>query len=844
MRKVNIELRRVRISVPISLLLACASSFAVSSVKGQEAPPPPQAPAPEEPKEISTAEFAIEASAVEDRLKRVRTQIALIDVLEDVKAQLEDISAQGAALSDKLERASTRRAMSSELNSLRFQVEALETRSEVQVARLSEYAGALVELSKQNDEDIEAWGRALQQGRKPSVPKAVRDRTASILQGLREGRKELQRAVGEVLELQTHALDVSDAIRIAEQKLELAQQEQAKGIFEPQFPPLWQPTTELEKAAASPSDALGFSWSEIRSYSSDKRGALPIFLLFVLLAAWLLVWARKTIRARIETHGEAASTLWEQQAAEALQHPWAAALLLGVAAWRIVEPDRTVETVVLVWTVSLPLWFIVYKAMVPEAFLKALVGLGLLGALHVVVTVISSGSRLGRIPLLLELALAFAGSIWLIRFLRGVDVPKRVREGLWFSATSLWARFALLASLLGFGAAALGYAYLGTEAALVTIVGTIAGTAWMSLARIVESVISIAVHAGKLDALRMIRANRDLTAKTLSRLTRLLATGLFIWSLAEMTSAWRPAQRVLEAALSADLGLGFTKLGLSVGDLVGFFLVLWLSWLLSRFVSFVLGEEVFPRLQMKGGVPYALTTFTRYAIIAIGFIAAISVMGVPLDRLTVILSALGVGIGFGLQKFVSNVVSGFVLLTERQLRLHDVVQMDTMFGKVSHIGIRSSIIRTFDGAEVITPNDDLIGAKVVNWTLSDLERRITMPVGVAYGTDPNQVLGILRRLAAEHERVLKSPPPVALFRGFGESSLDFELRYFVDASDILEVPSKLHVAVTEAFAEAGIEIPFPQRDLHVRSVVEGLIPADTGAQPRRDEVVSREGTEE
>ncbi|MGB5521442.1 MAG: hypothetical protein WBM96_02650, partial [Polyangiales bacterium] len=107
MRKVNIELRRVRISVPISVLLTCASSFAVSSVKGQEAPPPPQAPAPEEPKEISTAEFAIEASAVEDRLKRVRTQIALIDVLEDVKAQLEDISAQGAALSDKLERAST-----------------------------------------------------------------------------------------------------------------------------------------------------------------------------------------------------------------------------------------------------------------------------------------------------------------------------------------------------------------------------------------------------------------------------------------------------------------------------------------------------------------------------------------------------------------------------------------------------------------------------------------------------------------------------------------------------------------------------------------------------------------
>ena len=825
MPRMSIRLRRVRVSMPLSASLALFSFAAVSSLHAQGAPPPPEAPAPEEPKEISTAEFAIEAGAVEERLKRIRTQIALIDVIADVETQLEDISTQQAALSDKLERISTRRAMSSELNSLGFQLEALETRSELQVARLSEYAGALVELSEQNDEDIETWRRALQRGRRASVPKAVRDRTASIYQGLREGRKELQVKLAHVLELQSQALDVSDAIRIAEQKLDLAQQAQAQGIFKPQYPPLWQPIPELEVDSASPSYATGFTWSVFSSYASDKRHVLILHLLLVLLTAWLLIWARKTVRTRIEKHGEAGATPWEQRAAEDLQHPWAAALLFSVASLRIVEPERTVETVVLLWSISLPLWFIVYRAMVPRAFHKALAGLALLGGLHIIVTVISSGSRAGQVPLLLELTLAFAGALWLVRFLREVEVQKRVRDGLWFSATSLWARLAVPTSFVGLCAAVLGYTSLAFEAAMLTVIGTIAGTAWMALARIVEAVLFTAVHAGKLDSLRMVRTNRDLTAKTLRNLTRLSASALFMWTLAEMTSVWRPAERLVAAALSSDISLGFTKLGLSVGDLLGFFLVLWLSWLLARFVSFVLGEEIFPRLQMKGGVPFALTTFTRYAIITIGFIAAISVMGVPLDRLTVVLSALGVGIGFGLQKFVSNVVSGFVLLTERQVRLHDVVQMDGTLGKISNIGIRSSTIRTFDGAEVVAPNDDLIGARVVNWTLSDNERRVTMPVGVAYGTNPEEVLAVLRRLAAEHPRILNSPEPIALFRGFGESALDFEIRYFVDSPDILEVPSELCVAVAKAFAEAGIEIAFPQRDLHVRSVPEGLMPA-------------------
>jgi small-conductance mechanosensitive channel len=543
---------------------------------------------------------------------------------------------------------------------------------------------------------------------------------------------------------------------------------------------------------------------------------------------------RKTLVGRIEGRQQDGGIPWEDRAIEALRRPWASALLVGVASIRFVYPDRVVDMIILTWVVSLPVWFVVYKEMVPAVFRNALVGLGLLGTLHVAVALVSGHPGVERALLLTGLLLAGAGAAWLIRFLRNVDVPKRFRQGLWFSATRFWARLALLISLIGAGATVLGYSYFAGEAAMLTILGTILATACMALARIVEAVVSTGVYAGRLDALRMIRANRDVTAKEFSRVIRLVAFVLFAWVLTDMTSAWRPVGRAISKALSADLGMGLAETGVSLGDFFGFFIVLWVSWIIARLVSFILQEELLPRLHMQEGVPYALTTFTRYAIIVIGFVAALSVLGVAFDRVTIVLSALGVGIGFGLQGLVNNVVSGFVLLTERPIRVRDKVEIDNVLGNVSSIGIRASTIRTFDGAEVIVPNGDLISGRVTNWTRSARQQRITIPVGVAYGTDPNQVLGILRRLAAENEKVFKAPAPLALFRGFGESSLDFELRIFMDPSDVLDVPSAVTLAINEALKEAGIEIPFPKRDLYLRGVPEGFTFTDADADADAD----------
>ncbi len=837
-------LSRVRMPQPTSRSWLWIAVFALAngaglssapSVSAEDPPTKPEAPAPQEPqeaqqpKEISLTDFAIEANAVDERLSQIQARISLIDVVDEATQELGAIDAEVDEVRERFEALADRRAMSSELNILALRLQELTLRIDKQIDRISVYASELEELAAQNDQDIERWTRALRQARRPSVPESVRNRTASILQGLRAGRKELEQKSDEVLALQSRALEVRDGVLTSQQDVEIAQREQADSVFERQDLPLWELDAVSDKGAERVGYEIGVSGTAIASYLREKRGVLLLQLFLVLTLGWLLVRARAAVTARIDKRQQAGGIPWEDRAMQALRHPWAAALLLGIASARVFDLGRTVEIIILTWVVALPLWFVVYKEMVPAEFRKALVGLGLLGTLHIVVALVSGRSGAERVLLFVELVVACGGAFWLIRFLRDVDVSKRTRQGFWFSVTSLWARLALLLASIGVGATVVGYTYLAAEAATATIIGTIVATAWMAVARIGEAIVSTAVYMGRADAFRMVRANRDVTAQTLSRLIRLLATAMFAWSLADITSAWQPLGRSLGRALSADLGLGFATTGVTFGDFFAFFIILWASWVLARFVSFVLQEEIFPRLRVKQGVPFALTTFTRYAIIAIGFVAAISILGLPLDRVTIVLSALGVGIGFGLQNLVNNVVSGFVLLTEQPIRLRDKVQIDDVLGHVSHIGIRASTISTFDGAEVIVPNGDLISERVVNWTLSAPQQRVTIPVGIAYGTDPDQVLGILRKVADAHDKVFKAPAPLALFRGFGESSLDFELRVFMNPSDVLEVPSDLVVAINEALKEAGIEIPFPQRDLHVRGVPEGLIAAGTGA---------------
>jgi len=200
-------------------------------------------------------------------------------------------------------------------------------------------------------------------------------------------------------------------------------------------------------------------------------------------------------------------------------------------------------------------------------------------------------------------------------------------------------------------------------------------------------------------------------------------------------------------------------------------------------------------------------------------LAALSSAGVELNKFTVLTGALGVGLGFGLQNIVNNFVSGLILLFERPIHVGDTVEVGGLVGIVRRIGARSSTIVTLQGAEVIVPNSNLLSNQVINWTLSSQWRRVDVPIRVAYGNDPERVIKLLAGVAESHPGVLLERPPAAFFMGFGDCALNFELRFWSAWQDTwFQLQSDVTVAVAKALREAGIEIPFPQRDLHIRSI--------------------------
>jgi small-conductance mechanosensitive channel len=231
----------------------------------------------------------------------------------------------------------------------------------------------------------------------------------------------------------------------------------------------------------------------------------------------------------------------------------------------------------------------------------------------------------------------------------------------------------------------------------------------------------------------------------------------------------------------------------------------------------------FTRTQMERGTRESMSTIVSYIGISIAVIISLSIAGLDFSKLALIAGALSVGIGFGLQNIVNNFVSGLILLFERPIKTGDWIQVGTVEGYVRKISIRSTQIQTFDRSDVIVPNSDLISGTVTNWMLYDQRGRIRVPVGVAYGSNTQLVKELLLEVANKHERVIKNPmlapTPVVFFLGFGDSSLNFDLRCHISNIDTrIATISEINFAIDEIFRKNGIEIPFPQRDLHVRDI--------------------------
>jgi potassium efflux system protein len=237
----------------------------------------------------------------------------------------------------------------------------------------------------------------------------------------------------------------------------------------------------------------------------------------------------------------------------------------------------------------------------------------------------------------------------------------------------------------------------------------------------------------------------------------------------------------------------------------------------ARFVRGLLDHFVLVWAGVDRDLRYSISTVAHYVILFLGGAKAIGHLGVDMKDLQWLLAAAGVGIGFGLQEIISNFVSGIIILFERPLKIGDVIEVDGKPGEVVDVSIRSTTVRTQDNKFVLVPNKELITQRLTNFTGADPKLRVDVPIGVGYGTDTGILRDTLIEVARRHGRVLKRPPPDVLFERHGESSLDFVLRAWVHVKDRQEVASDLRFAIDHALRRLKIEVPFPQRVVHVVS---------------------------
>lgn len=287
-----------------------------------------------------------------------------------------------------------------------------------------------------------------------------------------------------------------------------------------------------------------------------------------------------------------------------------------------------------------------------------------------------------------------------------------------------------------------------------------------------------------------------------------LLTGLFGLALVE------DGVQLLETIRFNLGGVTISAWGILAGVLA-FALTLWISLALSRIVE--LRVQKIPKL--SGSLKVLIAKIVRIASIAIAIMIAVSSMGVDLSALTVLGGAVGLGLGFGLQKVVSNFISGIILLTDNSIKPGDVIEIDGTYGWINNLRARYASVITRDGTEHLIPNEDLITQKVINWSFTDNLVRQRIPIGVSYGADPHQCIELVVEAARSVHRVLSDPGPICLLKGFGDSSVDLELRFWIadPANGVANVKSQVLLKVWDSFKANGIEIPFPQRDLHIRS---------------------------
>ncbi len=600
------------------------------------------------------------------------------------------------------------------------------------------------------------------------------------------------------------------------------------GVFVANKPPIWKLFRQSTDASAHANN-LGESGLWVvaaikRFYNLYEFRIIWHVLIFILILTAMIV-----IRIR--------SAKWDldqtsrQTVEHVFKHPVATALLISIFVTRLIYPDAPSVIFELAAFLSVPILAILVPHLFPRSFLKYIYVLFAVVVFFPIIDLLAVGNILGRLVVLTLSGVAvFILSAWSRKSGPTANLTNPKIRALILAVV----RIGSAIMFISFAANIIGMVELANLLFLGTLVSAYVAILIFVSLRIIRVFLTASVNSNFFQSFASVRKNRYRLVSRGTSLLRLL--GICAWLYSSLR--WFGVLEFMTSGLKNLLSTRWTvgSMAISIGSIVAFFVALWASVLVSRFVRTILREDVLPRARLGRGMPETISLIVNYAIVAFGFFIALAAAGIELSEFAIVFGAFGVGIGFGLQTIVNNFISGLILIFERPIQVGDTVELGTggLLGVVRNIGIRASTIRTFSGAEVIVPNGDLVAGQVTNWTLSDVYRRIDVIIGVAYGTDPHKVIELLLDVAKQTHDVLKEPEPSVIFKGFGESSLDFELRAWTDSDQWYALKSDLTVNVHDAIVTASIHIPFPQRDLHFRSMDPGAGESLNRIKPQED----------
>ena len=647
-----------------------------------------------------------------------------------------------------------------------------------------------------------------------AAPPETIQRIEAAIANIKRAREEAEGRRAEVLALQSRVAEQNARWQDALAAIRRARDETLDRLLVRDSPPVW--SAEVRSRAnqnllEQSRESFTAQLTTLGAYAQRQTLSFALHLGIILLFVAGLYWVRSRVRPWVADEPRLAGV------ARVFDLPVATALVLSVLVSGWIYPQSPRLLAAILGAAALVPTVIILRRLIEPHLLPVLYLLVVFYFVDQLRTIAASLPLVSRLLFLAEMLAGMLFLVWFVRSRRMAEVPPAKRT-LVFKTIRFGARVALVVFLVAFVFSALGYV------SLADLLGNaLLGSAYLALilyaaVRIADGLIMFSLRVRPLSLLGTVSRHRPRLRRGVHRVLTWLVVGVWALYTLELLSVRRQVVGKVRDALTAELTLG--SLSISLGDVLAFGLIVYLAFLLSRALRFVLEEDVYPRAHLARGVPYAISTVLNYVVLVVGFFAAVAALGVDMTKFTILAGAFGVGLGFGMQNIVNNFVSGLILLFERPVKVGDVIQLEgSGGGVVERIGIRASIVRTADSSDIVVPNSKLISDRVTNWTFSDRQRGIKIAVGVEYGSEPRRVIELLCEIARAHPLVADDPPPQALLVEFGADALSFELSAWTNHfGEWAQMRSDLAVSIYERFAAEGIVIPNAQRDIHLRSI--------------------------